>query len=121
MTQGNSTTVYIDLIDIPTELTIYRDRLSGKGFIGFDEIEIVHTPTRLLEAPLGGRYGTGAHNGRIDTRGRVRHNVGHRFKAEGFCLACGGHDNSGCPIVDPRGIPRRDRARLVKSRAELAP
>ncbi len=67
MTQRDRATVNVDLVWIQTELTRDRHGLNRKGFIQFDQIDIVERPSRLLKKLLNGVNRRHHHQLRLDT------------------------------------------------------
>src|SRR5690606_30603691 len=45
----NGPAIDVDLVCIPAEALVHRNRLGGEGFIGFDKVEIVVRPAGSLE------------------------------------------------------------------------
>lgn len=57
MPKGNGTTVDIHVIKAETQFAAHGEELGGKGFVGFDLIEIGHCPTSLFQSLAGGGVG----------------------------------------------------------------
>ena len=57
MPKGNGTTVDVHVIKAEAQLAAHGEELGGKGFVGFDLIEIGHCPTSLFQSLAGGGDG----------------------------------------------------------------
>ena len=66
MAEGDRAAVDVDPALIPLQYPANRDRLSGKGLIGFDQIDVVQPPAGPLQTATGGMHRGNAHQRRID-------------------------------------------------------
>lgn len=67
MTEGNSTTGWVDLLLIQTELLNTPDALGGKGLVDLVDVDIVFVDTGLLEGEWDGGPWTDTHKQWSDT------------------------------------------------------
>ena len=65
MAKGDGATVDVNLIHIPLQFFADGQRLCGKGFVGFDQVQIGDLPVGLGQTIAGSRYRSNTHNGRI--------------------------------------------------------
>ena len=84
--------------------------MDGKGFIGFDHIQILDRQSRFLECSQGRRHGSNPHVCRFHATVSVAHQPSHGLEVAGLGLLAVHQDQSGRRIVDPRGVARRHRA-----------
>ena len=119
MADGDRAAVHVDLGRIPAEALVDRAGLCGEGFIGFDEIEVLHGPAGLLERLAGCRNGARAHDRGIDTGVRPRDDARERLDAAlvGFLERHEHHRRRA--VVDAGGVRRGNRAFLVEGRTQL--
>ncbi|MNG02968.1 hypothetical protein D3C84_860220 [compost metagenome] len=66
MAQSDGPAIDVDLASVPTQLPAYRQGLNCKCFVGFDEIELIQAPPRLLQAEVGCEYRSYPHHRRLD-------------------------------------------------------
>ena len=81
MPKGNGTTVDVHVIKAEAQLAAHGEELGGKGFVGFDLIEIGHRPANLFQNLAGGGDGAKAHHVGLHTGTGPTHNTGKRGKA----------------------------------------
>ena len=110
----------IELFPVPTELLADRQRLGGKGFISFDQIQTIDRPSRLLQRRPAGRDRTGSHDRGIDAGLGLGFNARERRDAALITLFAGHQHQCGGAVVDSRGVASRHRAVAGERGAKLA-
>src|SRR5262249_13875953 len=81
MAERDPPAVDVDLRGVPAEVLVDGAGLRGERLVRFDQIEIADIPAGLLERGARRRDRSGAHDRRINTRVRPRHDAGERFLA----------------------------------------
>ena len=120
MPKGNGTTVDVHVIKAEAQLAAHGEELGGKGFVGFDLIEIGHCPTSLFQSLAGGGDGAKAHHVGFHTGTGPAHNAGERRKAP-FSGQSGIHEHqSRRAVVHAGSVARRHHAVLLEGGAQLA-
>ncbi|MNI98656.1 hypothetical protein D3C73_1575430 [compost metagenome] len=71
MAQRNCTAVNVNLAAVPIQRFADRQRLGGKGFVGFDQINVIQRPPGALQALQRGFHRADPHNGWINARDGV--------------------------------------------------
>src|SRR5580700_10470932 len=100
MADGDGAAVDVDLAGVPAEVLVDGAGLRREGLIGFDEVEIADIPAGLFQRGARCRDRAGAHDLRIDTGLRPRHDAGERCLAELLRLARRHQDNGGGAVID---------------------
>src|SRR5438445_8853871 len=119
MSECNSAAVYIHFFAVEAQLFFHRQVLRSKGFVYFDQINVVECESGFLQRDLRRRHRATAHNFRIDASNAPTDDSAERLEVT---LLCGlkRHDcDSGATIHNATGIPCRHGPVLAESRLQL--
>ncbi|MNI46672.1 hypothetical protein D3C73_1011470 [compost metagenome] len=86
VTQADAATVRVDLGRVQLQFARHGASLRGKGFVGFDDVQLVHRQAGALERGLRGGHRADAHDVGVHARMRVSHQARQRLDA-----TLGGH------------------------------
>ena len=116
MAESDRPAVYIELLRIDTQILAYRQRLCGKCFICFDQIDIRQLKSGLFQSfPRSGNR-SDPHDGRIYPGGRIRLNPAHRSDAQFLRLIRRHYDDCCCAVIDARCVESCDFTIFLKRR-----
>jgi len=79
---GNRAAIDVDLGRIPAHLLVDGNGLCGERFVDFHQVQVLCSPAGLLQAQLGRRHRTHAHDARIETGRRIRLDLGQYRQTE---------------------------------------
>src|SRR5690606_2490846 len=119
MTDGNGATVHVDLIRIPANTLVHRARLCSESLVGFDDVEVLGCPARLLQRLRGSRYRAGSHDGGINASMGPGNNTGKRLDTALLGFGSAHEHHSGSTVIDARRVAGSHGAGLVERRAQL--
>ncbi len=119
MSQRNRAAVDVDLLGIPAKFLADRQRLGGKGLVGFDQVQLVQRPARFVQTAAGGRYRRDAHDCRVDTSIGVGLDRRQHRQTEGLGLVCAHQQYRRGAVVEAGGIAGGNRAILLERRLEF--
>ncbi|MNH33031.1 hypothetical protein D3C79_935160 [compost metagenome] len=87
MAQGNGAAVQVNFVVEAVQQPQILDagqRLGGKGFIQFKQIDVLYAQAGTFQRQFAGRYRAITHNGWVATDYRHRANTGTGFQTERF-------------------------------------
>src|SRR5699024_3333878 len=65
VTQSDSAAVYVDLVHVKAQFTVYSSSLSRECFVGLNQVEVSNGQTSALECLTGGLDGSDTHDRRV--------------------------------------------------------
>src|SRR5205085_11457277 len=66
MSEGDSAAIYVDFVAIQPELFFHCEILTGKGFVDFDQVDILQLQSGFFESLARRRDRSAAHDLRLD-------------------------------------------------------
>ena len=100
MTQRNRTAVDVNVVAVPIQGFTHRQRLCGKCFVSFDQINVIEWPPGAFQTLERGFYRANSHESRVDTGNGVTRDPGQYRQVE-RCGFGGAHQHHRrCAIVD---------------------
>src|SRR5690242_21457043 len=81
MAQSDGAAVDVYFFTIEAEFFFHREILRGKGFIHFDEVDVIESKPGFLQSNFGRRHGAAAHHFRIDPGNAPAHDPSQRTYA----------------------------------------
>ena len=114
MAKADAGAVDIELVGVvPAPAFQHRQHLRCKGFVQFDQINIIPCHAGPREQPLHRRHRADAHARRVAAGRRPAGQPGHGFKAQRFQQFFGHHQASRRPVVLLAGVAGGHHAVLL--------
>ncbi len=110
MANGNRAAVDVDFVGVPFQLFGHRQGLRGKGFVGFDQVQVADAPAGFVQAAAGGRDRADAHDGRVDAGIGVAGDTRQYGQAKGLGLVGAHQQHRGGAVVEAGCVARGDAA-----------
>mmetsp|Transcript_235 Transcript_235/g.473 ORF Transcript_235/g.473 Transcript_235/m.473 type:complete len:335 (+) Transcript_235:92-1096(+) len=114
VTQGDGTTLGVDLGHVNAEFLNAVDRLAREGLVDLKDIDVIQAQTGLLDRRGDGLRRSDAHNIRGHAHDRVRTQSAQDGQAEGLCLGLTHHEYGSGPIADLTGVASGGRSILLE-------
>ncbi len=120
MSQCDGSSVDIEFIFVKPHLLANCYGLRCKGFVGFDQVDVLHRQSGLFQRLCGGWNRSDTHDPRIDARRCVGLNGAKRLDPQFICFFLRHNDNGRSGVVEAGCVGCRYDAFFFKGRAQLA-
>ncbi|KAG1081764.1 hypothetical protein G6F40_015372 [Rhizopus arrhizus] len=119
MAQCAGTAIHVELVVRDAQLTHRRHRHHGKGFVDFEQIDLVQRPAGLVQQRVQRADRCGGEPLRLLRVGGVADNAGQRGDAARGGIFLGQQDHGGRAVGNAGGAGGGDAAVLPEGRLEL--
>lgn len=120
MTEGDSTTLGVDLLSGQAKLVDAPHALGGKGLVDLEDVDLILGDAGLLESNGNGGPGTDTHQEGLDTDNAGGDVLADDLLAQTLGSGALHEQNGGSTVGDLGGVTGVDGAVLGKGRADLA-
>ena len=120
VTEGNGTTLGVDLVDINLGLMDGEESLRGKGLVNLVNVNVVNSETNILQDSGDGVSGTNTHDLRRNTNSSSMHKLAQNRLAELLGDRAAHQKNGASTIRNLRSVTGVGRTGLGESRLDLA-
>ncbi len=117
--QGDGTAIDVDLVHVPLQLPGHGQRLGGKGFVGFNQVQLLQGPAGLVQAAAGGRDRADAHDGRVDPGVGVGTDFRQHWQAQGLGFFSAHQQHRRRTVIERRSVASGDAAVLLEGGLEF--